>query len=208
MVQTVFLQQLFHMSIIKLFSLVCVQVFWIAHMQGCGHFLTSFSLDGNHESQLRKTVYNGQDKSVGRIISFKFGISDQICLILVLHTPSQNLSPSELCLDSAMKACWGGGEKFITFFSPVIVWNLVLSFHGLSQGYGFGFGVHFTFSFSHDECYKICNGLLPHESTSNLDRVYGRFYTPVCSYMSTLCNTFSLLLTAYSNPHTKCIGES
>ena len=109
MVHTAFLQQLFHVSIIKLFSLVCVQVFWILHMiespaQGCGHFFTSFSLDGNRESQSRKRVYNGQDKSVARIISFQFGIIDQICLILVLHAHSQNLSPSEVCLDYAMKS--------------------------------------------------------------------------------------------------------
>ena len=77
MVHTTFLQQLFHMPIVKLFSLVCVQLFQIAHMiksppQGCGHFLASFPLDGNHESQLGKTVYDRQDKSVARIISFQF----------------------------------------------------------------------------------------------------------------------------------------
>ena len=77
MVHTTFLQQLFHMPIIKLFSLVCVQLFRIAHMiksppQGCGHLIASFPLDGNRKNQLRKTVYDGQDKSVARIISFQF----------------------------------------------------------------------------------------------------------------------------------------
>ena len=68
--------------------------------QGCGHFLTCFPLDGNCESQSRKTVYDGQDKSVARIISFQF----QIRLILVLYAPSQNLSPSEFGFDSPMKS--------------------------------------------------------------------------------------------------------
>ena len=77
MVHTAFLQQLFHMPMIKLFSLVCVQPFWITHMiksplQGCSHLLASFSLDGNCESQLKKTVYDGQVKSVARIVSFQF----------------------------------------------------------------------------------------------------------------------------------------
>ena len=109
MVHTTFLQQLFHMRIVKLFSLVCVQLFWITHMiksppQGCGHFLASFPLDGNRKSQSRKTVYDRQDKSVARIISFQFRIIDQIHLILVLYAPSQNLSPSEFGFDSLMKS--------------------------------------------------------------------------------------------------------
>ena len=109
MVHTTFLQQLFHMPIVKLFSLVCVQLFRIAHMiksppQGCSHFLACFPLDGNRESQSRKKVYDGQDKSVARIISFQFRIIDQIRLILVLYTPSQNLSPSEFGFDSPMKS--------------------------------------------------------------------------------------------------------
>ena len=73
-------------------------------LQGCGHFLARFPLDGNRESQLRKTVYDGQDKSVARIISFQFRIIDQIRLILVLYAPSQNLSPSEFGFDSPMKS--------------------------------------------------------------------------------------------------------
>ena len=72
--------------------------------QGCGHFLTSFPLDGNRESQSRKTVYDRQDKSVARIISFQFRIIDQIRLILVLYAPSQNLSLSEFVFDSPMKS--------------------------------------------------------------------------------------------------------
>ena len=77
MVHTAFLQQLFDMPIVKLFSLVRVQLLRITHMiesplQGCGHFLACFPLDGNRESQSRKTVYDGQDKSVARIISFQF----------------------------------------------------------------------------------------------------------------------------------------
>ena len=93
MVHTAFMQQLFHMSIVKLFSLICVQLFWIAHMiesppQGCGHFLVSFRLDGNHRSQSRKRFYDGQDKSVARIISFQFRIINQIRLMLVLYAPS------------------------------------------------------------------------------------------------------------------------
>ena len=89
MVHAVFLQQLFDMSIVKLFSLVRVQLLRITHMiesppQGCGHFLPRFPLDGNRKSQSRKTVYDGQDKSVATIISFQFRIIDQICLILVL----------------------------------------------------------------------------------------------------------------------------
>ena len=91
MVHTAFLQQLFHMPIVKLFSLVCVQLFWIAHMiesplQGCGHFLASFPLDGDRKSQSRKTVYDRQDKSVARIISFQFRIINQILLdIGIVH---------------------------------------------------------------------------------------------------------------------------
>ena len=109
MVHTLFPQQLFHMPIVKLFSLVCVQLFRITHMiesplQGCSHFLSSFPLDGDHKSQLRKTVYDRQDKSVARIISFQFRIIDQIRLILVLYAPSQNLSPSEFGFDSPMKS--------------------------------------------------------------------------------------------------------
>ena len=109
MVHAMFLQQLFDMSIVKLFSLVRVQLLRITHMiesppQGCGHFLPRFPLDGNRESQLRKTVYDGQDKSVARIISFQFRIIDQIHLILVLYAPSQNLSPSEFGFDSPMKS--------------------------------------------------------------------------------------------------------
>ena len=109
MMQAAFLQQLFDMSIVKLFSLVCVQLLRIAHMiesppQGRGHFLARFPLDGNRESQSRKTVYDGQDKSVARIISFQFRIIDQIRLILVLYAPSQNLSPSEFGFDSPMKS--------------------------------------------------------------------------------------------------------
>ena len=77
MVHAAFLQQLFHMPIVKLFSLVCVQLFRIAHMiesplQGCSHFVASFPLDRNRESQSRKTIYDSQDKSVARIISFQF----------------------------------------------------------------------------------------------------------------------------------------
>ena len=56
--------------------------------------------------------------------------------------------------------------------------------------------------------WQVLQDLLPHESTSNLDRVYDRFYTPACNYANTLYNIFSLLLTAYWNPRTKCIGES
>ena len=109
MVHAAFLQQLFDMSIVKLFSLVRVQLLQITHMiksppQGCGHFLACFPLDGNSKSQSRKTVYDGQDKSVARIISFQFRIIDQIHLILVLYTPSQNLSPSEFGFDSPMKS--------------------------------------------------------------------------------------------------------
>ena len=106
MVHTAFLQQLFHMSIVKLFFLVCVQLFRITHMiksplQGCGHFLACFPLDGNRKSQSRKTVYDGQNKSVARI---QFRIIHQIHLLLVLYAPSQNLSPSEFGFDSPMKS--------------------------------------------------------------------------------------------------------
>ena len=109
MVHAAFLQQLFDMSIVKLFSLVHVQLLRITHMiksppQGCGHFLARFSLDGNRESQSIKTVYDGQDKSEARIISFQFQIIDKIRLILVLYAPSQNLSPSEFGFDSPMKS--------------------------------------------------------------------------------------------------------
>ena len=95
MVYTMFPQQLFHMPIVKLFSLVRVQLLRIAHMiesplQGCDHFLAHFPLDGNHESQLGKTVYDRQDKSVAGIISFQFQIIDQIRLILILCAPSKN----------------------------------------------------------------------------------------------------------------------
>ena len=109
MMHTTFPQQLFHMSIVKLFSWVRVQLFRIAHMiksppQGCGHFFACFPLDGNHESQSGKTVYDGQDKSVAGIISFQFRIIDQIHLILVLYATSRNLSPSEFGFDLPMKS--------------------------------------------------------------------------------------------------------
>ena len=109
MVHAAFLQQLFDMSIVKLFSLVRVQLLQITHMiesppQGCGHFLACFPLDGNRESQSKKTVYDGQDKSVARIISFQFRIINQICLILVFDAPSQKRSPSEFGFDSRMKS--------------------------------------------------------------------------------------------------------
>ena len=110
MVHAMFLQQLFDMSIVKLFSLVRVQLHRITNMiksppQGCSHFLACFPLDGNRESKSRKTVYDGQDKSVARIISFQFQIINQIHLILVLYTPSQNLSPSEFGFWFADEEC-------------------------------------------------------------------------------------------------------
>ena len=59
--------------------------------------------------------------------------------------------------------------KFIAFFSPLIVHHLILPFRNLGQSYSFIFGVHFLFLMAGTA--GFANDLLPHESTSNFDRV-------------------------------------
>ena len=122
MVHAVFLQQLFDMSIVKLFSLVHVQLLWIADMiesppQGCSHFLIHFPLDGNRKSQSRKTVYDGQDKS-----AFKNSINISIQSEPVYRKgalPNSGLSLHTVKVPTDMATCLRLSEFYL--FSPSLL---------------------------------------------------------------------------------------